>query len=168
MQSDMLPVAKDAFTQYDAFTLAAVMRPAKEMGGDFYDFFMTDEEHLALVVADVSGKGAPAALFMVIAKALLQSNIKREKSLERAFEITNENLCANNKNGMFVTVWAGVLDLSDGTLTYINAGHCHPLVKGRDGSVMYLTQLGGFVLAGAEGMKYRQSVVRLRTGDVLF
>lgn len=69
---------------------------------------------------------------------------------------------------MFVTVWAGVLDLSDGTLTYINAGHCHPLVKGRDGSVMYLTQLGGFVLAGAEGMKYRQSVVRLRTGDVLF
>ncbi len=168
LQSDMLPVAKDAFTQYDAFTLAAVMRPAKEMGGDFYDFFMTDEEHLALVVADVSGKGAPAALFMVIAKALLQSNIKREKSLERAFEITNENLCANNKNGMFVTVWAGVLDLSDGTLTYINAGHCHPLVKGRDGSVMYLTQLGGFVLAGAEGMKYRQSVVRLRTGDVLF
>lgn len=168
LQSDMLPVAKDAFTQYDAFTLAAVMRPAKEMGGDFYDFFMTDEEHLALVVADVSGKGVPAALFMVIAKALLQSNIKREKSLERAFEITNENLCANNKNGMFVTVWAGVLDLSDGTLTYINAGHCHPLVKGRDGSVMYLTQLGGFVLAGAEGMKYRQSVVRLRTGDVLF
>lgn len=168
LQSDMLPVAEDAFTLYDAFTLAAVMRPAKEMGGDFYDFFMTDEEHLALVVADVSGKGVPAALFMVIAKALLQSNIKREKSLERAMEITNESLCANNKNGMFVTVWAGVLDISDGTLTYINAGHCHPLVKGRDGSVMYLKELGGFVLAGAEGMTYRQSVVRLRTGDVLF
>lgn len=168
LQSDMLPVAEDAFTQYDAFTLAAVMRPAKEMGGDFYDFFMTDEEHLALVVADVSGKGVPAALFMVIAKALLQSNIKREKSLERAMEITNESLCANNKNGMFVTVWAGVLDISDGTLTYINAGHCHPLVKGRDGSVMYLKELGGFVLAGAEGMTYHQSVVQLRSGDVLF
>lgn len=168
LQSDMLPVAEDAFTQYDAFTLAAVMRPAKEMGGDFYDFFMTDEEHLALVVADVSGKGVPAALFMVIAKALLQSNIKREKSLERAMEITNESLCANNKNGMFVTVWAGVLDISDGTLTYINAGRCHPLVKGRDGSVIYLKELGGFVLAGAEGMTYHQSVVQLRSGDVLF
>ncbi len=168
LQSDMLPVAEDAFTQYDAFTLAAVMRPAKEMGGDFYDFFMTDEEHLALVVADVSGKGVPAALFMVIAKALLQSNIKREKSLERAMEITNESLCANNKNGMFVTVWAGVLDISDGTLTYINAGHCHPLVKGKDGSVTYLKELGGFVLAGAEGMTYHQSVVRLCPGDILF
>ena len=103
LQSDMLPAAKGCFTQYQEFTLAAVMRPAKEVGGDFYDFFMTDEEHLALVVADVSGKGVPAALFMVIAKALLQSNIKREKNLERAFEITNESLCANNKNGMFVT-----------------------------------------------------------------
>lgn len=168
LQSDMLPAAKGCFTQYQEFTLAAVMRPAKEVGGDFYDFFMTDEEHLALVVADVSGKGVPAALFMVIAKALLQSNIKREKNLERAFEITNESLCANNKNGMFVTAWAGILDISDGTLTYTNAGHCHPLIKGRDGNVVYLTELGGFVLAGAEGMTYRQSVVRLRAGDILF
>lgn len=168
LQSDMLPMAEGAFTQYDAFTLAAVMRPAKEVGGDFYDFFMTDREHLALVVADVSGKGVPAALFMVIAKALLQSNIKREKSLERALEITNESLCANNKNGMFVTAWVGVLDISDGTLTYINAGHCHPLIKRGDGKVVYLTELGGFVLAGMEGMRYRQSVVRMRAGDILF
>jgi len=168
LQSDMLPVAKDAFPQYDAFTLAAVMRPAKEVGGDFYDFFMTDDEHLALIVADVSGKGVPAALFMVIAKALLQSNIKREKSLEKAMEITNESLCANNKNGMFVTVWAGVLDITDGTLTYINAGHCHPLIKGKDGSTVYLTELGGFVLAGMEGMTYHQSIVRLKAGDIIF
>lgn len=168
LQSAMLPVAKDAFSQYDAFTLAAVMRPAKEVGGDFYDFFMTDEEHLALVVADVSGKGVPAAFFMTVAKTLLQANIKREKSLEKAMEITNESLCANNKNGMFVTVWAGVLDLADGTLTYINAGHCRPLIKGRNGNAVYLTERGGFVLAGMEGMTYRQSIVRLKAGDVIF
>lgn len=168
IQASMLPCIFPAFPERNEFDIYASMEPAKEVGGDFYDFFMVDEDHLALVIADVSGKGVPAALFMVIAKALLQSNIKREKSLERAMEITNESLCANNKNGMFVTVWAGVLDISDGTLTYINAGHCHPLVKGKDGSVTYLKELGGFVLAGAEGMTYHQSVVRLCPGDILF
>lgn len=168
MQKDMLPKTGEILSDYREFTLAASMAPAKEVGGDFYDFFPLDGNRLALIVADVSGKGVPAALFMVIAKALLQSCIAREKSLERAMKLANESLCANNKNGMFVTVWAGILNISDGTLTYVNAGHCRPLLRRRNGLCEYLTKRGGFLLAGMEGVEFHQSVIRMEPGDVLF
>ncbi len=168
LQSDMLPIAKGAFPERQEFTLAASMTPAKEVGGDFYDFYLLDEDHLALVVADVSGKGVPAALFMVIAKALLQTHLAKGASLEQEVEETNESLCANNKNGMFVTAWIGVLTISDGTLTYVNAGHCRPLLRRRDGKFAYLAERGGFVLAGMEGMKFRQTTVVMEPGDVLY
>lgn len=168
LQLDMLPDGNNAFPEREEFTLHASMTPAKEVGGDFYDFFLTDKDHLALVVADVSGKGVPAALFMVVAKTLLRSHISSPEYLAEAVEETNELLCANNKNGMFVTAWVGILDLSDGTLTYVNAGHCRPLVCQNGGEYHYLTERGGFVLAGMEGMKYTQTTIHLSPGDMLF
>lgn len=168
LQSDMLPEGQNPFPEREEFTLCASMTPAKEVGGDFYDFFFTDKDHLALVVADVSGKGVPAAFFMVVAKTMLRSHITTPETLARAMEETNGLLCANNKNNMFVTVWAGILDLRDGSLTYVNAGHCRPLVSRDKGSCRYLTELGGFVLAGMEGMHYTQTTIRLSPGDTLF
>ncbi len=167
IQKDMLPDAEE-LRHCREFTLAASMTPAKEVGGDFYDFFLLDENRLAVIVADVSGKGVPAALFMMVAKSRLRACMMAEASLERAMEKANENLCANNGNNMFVTAWAGILDLSDGTLTYVNAGHCRPLVKHGKGDYVYLKEQGGFVLAGMPNMKYSQSVITLSPGDVLF
>lgn len=168
LQLDMLPEGDNAFPDRKEFTLYASMTPAKEVGGDFYDFFLTDKNHLALIVADVSGKGVPAALFMVVAKTLLRSHITTPEHLAEAVEETNELLCANNKNGMFVTVWVGILNLCDGTLTYVNAGHCRPLVCRGKGEYHYLTERGGFVLAGMEGMHYTQNAIHLLPGDMLF
>lgn len=168
LQLDMLPEGNNAFPGREEFTLHAFMTPAKEVGGDFYDFFLTDHNHLALIVADVSGKGVPAALFMVVAKTLLRSHIATPEKLAQAVEETNELLCANNKNGMFVTAWVGILDVRDGTLTYVNAGHCRPLLCREKGAYHYLTERGGFVLAGMEGMQYTQTTIRLLPGDMLF
>lgn len=168
LQSDMLPEGENPFSEREEFTLCASMTPAKEVGGDFYDFFFTDKNHLAIIVADVSGKGVPAAFFMVVAKIMLRSHITTPETLAKAMEETNDLLCANNKNNMFVTVWAGILDLRDGSLTYVNAGHCRPLISRDKGSYRYLKELGGFVLAGMEGMHYTQTTIRLSPGDTLF
>lgn len=168
LQSDMLPEGKNPFPEREEFTLYASMTPAKEVGGDFYDFFFTDKNHLAIIVADVSGKGVPAAFFMVVAKTMLRSHITTPETLAKAMEETNDLLCANNKNNMFVTAWAGILDLRDGTLTYVNAGHCRPLIGREKDSYRYRKELGGFVLAGMEGMHYTQTTIRLSPGDTLF
>jgi sigma-B regulation protein RsbU (phosphoserine phosphatase) len=144
------------------------MTPAKEVGGDFYDFFFTDEDHLAFLVADVSGKGVPASLFMVVAKTLLQSRIAGNDKLEEAVREVNDRLCANNRNGMFVTAWIGVLCLSTGVLTYVNAGHNPPLLGNRENGFEYMKERSGFVLAGLEGTRYVQREKRLMPGDTLF
>lgn len=178
LQADMLPRAEGVFTDRTDFTLAASMTPAKGVGGDFYDFFLLDEDRLALVMADVSGKGVPAALFMVVSRTLIKSRLaaacrewaegqEKENLLAHVAEEINESLCANNKNGMFVTAWIGVLTLSTGELAFVNAGHCRPLLRHRDGSCAYDVSLGGLVLAGMEGAPYKQSVIRLRQGDTL-
>jgi len=168
IQADMLPDSGQALQDRKEIALYASMTPAKEVGGDFYDFFSADEDHLVFLVADVSGKGVPASLFMVVAKTLLQSRIKGGDSLAEAVAEVNDRLCARNKNGMFVTAWIGVLTLSTGMLTYVNAGHNPPLLgKGREGYT-YLRERGGFVLAGMEGTEYRQKELRLECGDTLF
>lgn len=167
LQADMLPEPEGAFTDRQEFSLYAAMTPAKGVGGDFYDFFLLDGDHLALVMADVSGKGVPAALFMVVARTLIRSHVASEASLAQAVEEINNNLCANNKNGMFVTAWIGVLTISTGRLTYVNAGHCRPLIRHENGDCVYETALSGFVLAGMEDECYCQFELRLRRGDTL-
>ncbi|MCM1185758.1 MAG: SpoIIE family protein phosphatase [Lachnoclostridium sp.] len=168
IQADMLPDSEKILTDRIEFAIHAGMTPAKEVGGDFYDFFLTDENHLAFLIADVSGKGVPASLFMVVAKTLLRSHITDAESLAEKMEEVNASLCANNQNDMFVTAWAGILDLSTGVLTYVNAGHNPPLLKQKKDSYDYLKSHNGFVLAGMENVKYTRSRVRLRPGDTIF
>ena len=144
------------------------MTPAKEVGGDFYDFFLVDSSHLAVVMADVSGKGVPAALFMVIAKTLIKNHMQLGKTPAEVFTAVNDQLCENNDAGMFVTAFMGVLDFLNGNFVYVNAGHNAPLIQKADGGFEWLKVRPGFVLAGIEGIKYRQAELTLQKGDVFF
>ncbi len=170
LQADMLPETESAFRDRTEFFVSASMIPAKGVGGDFYDAFLLDGDHLALVMADVSGKGVPAALFMVVARTLIRSHLMRgnDMSLERTVHEINKGLCENNKNNMFVTAWIGVLTISAGELVFVNAGHCRPLIKGKDGSCHYDMQSGGPALAAMEGAVYRKGQAQLQKGDILF
>lgn len=168
IQTSMLPRIFPAFPSRKEFDVYAVMNPAKEVGGDFYDFFMVDEDRVAIVVADVSGKGVPAALFMVIAKTLIKDHAQRGASPDVVFTDVNRLLCETNDEGMFVTAWMGVLELSTGHLAYVNAGHNPPLLKRAGGEYDYLRARSGFVLAGMEGVRYRAGSLDLAEGDALF
>ena len=168
IQADLLPSIFPAFPERKEFDIFATMDPAKEVGGDFYDFFMVDEDHLVFLVADVSGKGVPAALFMVIAKTLIKNQVLKGDEPAAVFEAVNNQLCENNKEGMFVTAWMGMLEVSTGNLTYVNAGHNPPAVKGEDGTFQYLKCNPGFVLAGLEGIPYTQESIQLRKGDSIY
>ncbi len=168
IQRDMLPNIFPAFPDRQDFNIYASMDPAKEVGGDFYDFFMLDESHLAVVMADVSGKGVPAALFMVIAKTIIKNQALTGESLDQVFAHANDQLCANNGEGLFVTAFMGLLDLKSGDFTYVNAGHNPPLLRRKDGLYEYLKLDPGFVLAGLDGMQYASSHLTLREGDTLF
>ncbi len=168
IQEDMLPRIFPAFPERKEFDIHATMAPAKEVGGDFYDFFLVDDDHLAVVMADVSGKGVPAALFMVIAKTLIKNHTQTGMAPSMAFEKTNTQLCEGNEAGLFVTAWMGVLEISTGNMTYVNAGHNPPLLKKADGKYEYLKGRRGFILAGMEDLKYRENEIHLDEGDVLF
>ncbi len=168
IQANMLPCVFPPFPDRREFTLFATMRPAKEVGGDFYDFFLIDEDRLVLVIADVSGKGVPAALFMVIAKTLIKNHAQGGQTPEKIFENVNAQLCENNEEGMFVTAWLGILSLSTGSLSYVNAGHNMPLIKRRGGTYEYLETEPDFVLAGMENQQYRRRELTLEPGDMLY
>ncbi|MBQ2830716.1 MAG: SpoIIE family protein phosphatase [Oscillospiraceae bacterium] len=168
IQASMLPSIFPAFPERSEFDIYATMVPAKEVGGDFYDFFMVDDEHLGIVMADVSGKGVPAALFMVIAKTLIKNHAQNGEKPEDVFTNVNNQLCESNDAGMFVTGWMAVLNIRTGELTYANAGHNPPLLRRADGGFEYLHSTPGFVLAGLEGMQYTQSNLTLRSGDALY
>lgn len=167
IQADMLPRIFPAFPDREEFDIYASMNPAREVGGDFYDFFLVDDSHLAVVIADVSGKGVPAALFMVIAKTLIKNHAQFGSDPADIFTITNNQLCEGNEAGLFVTAWLGVLNLFTGEFIYVNAGHNPPLLKKGDGGFEYLKSPAGFVLAGIEDMRYTQSVTALGKGDKL-
>ncbi len=167
LQADMLPEVEGVYADREEFQLYATMNPAKGVGGDFYDFFLLDEDHLALIMADVSGKGVSAALFMVASRTLIRSHMSLHMPLAQIVECINSSLCQNNKNGMFVTAWLGILTLSTGKLCYVNAGHCHPFVQHMDGRGYFERKKGGFVLAGMEELTYVQHEVRLRQNDTL-
>ena len=144
------------------------MDPAKVVGGDFYDFYMIDEESLVFLVADVSGKSIPASLFMMRAKTMIRNYVETEISLGEVLTKANSRLCEGNDAGMFVTTWIGDLDLKTGELRYANAGHNLPLLKKKDGSFEYLKIPAGFVLAGMDGIKYKEQSLMMEPGDVLF
>lgn len=168
IQSNMLPSIFPAFPDRKEIDIYASMAPAKEVGGDFYDFFLVDGDHLALVIADVSGKGVPAALFMVIAKTLLKNRAQMGASPGEILESVNNQLCENNEAEMFVTVWLGIYELSTGRLTAANAGHEYPAVKRAGEGFSLLKDRHGFVLAGMENMKYQEYEITLHPGDAIF
>ena len=168
IQADMLPRIFPAFPERKEFDIYATMNPAKEVGGDFYDFFLIDEDHLAVVIADVSGKGVPAALFMVIAKTLIKNHAQNRETPGSVFTQTNAQLCEGNDAGLFVTAWMGVLEISTGKFVYVNAGHNPPLLKHAGGGYEWLKSRPGFVLAGMEGIRYRENSLQMEPGDCLY
>lgn len=168
IQASMLPCIFPAFPEHKEIDIYATMSPAKEVGGDFYDFFMVDNEHLALVMADVSGKGVPAALFMVIAKTLIKNQTQLGSSPEEVLYKVNNQLCENNDADMFVTVWLGIYSLKTGKLVYANAGHEYPALMRADGRYELVKESHDFVVAGMEGMPYELHEIQLNPGDKLF
>ena len=168
IQKGALPDIFPAFPDRQEFDLYASMEPAKEIGGDFYDFFLIDDDHLCLVIADVSGKGVPAALFMMASKIILADNAIMGKSPSEVLYDANNAICKNNKLEMFVTVWVGILEISTGKLSAANAGHEYPALKRGDGGFSVFKDRHGFVLGGMEGMKYKEYEIQLSPGDKLF
>ncbi len=168
IQAAMLPHIVPAFPDRTDFDIIGSMDPAKEVGGDFYDYFLIDDDHLGMVIADVSGKGVPAALFMMASKIILQSVAMLGRSPAQILEKTNEAICSNNEAQMFVTVWIGILELSTGKLTAANAGHEYPVFKRPDGSFELYKDRHGFVIGGMEGAKYREYEMQLVPGSKLF
>lgn len=167
IQASMMPGIYPDFADQPAFEIAALMQPAKEVGGDFYDFFFVDENHLAIVMADVSGKGVPAALFMVIGKTLIKDHTQPGRDLGEVFSEVNNILCESNSENLFITAFVGVLDLTTGEFPYVNAGHELPFIC-HEGSFEAHRIEPGFVLAGLEDMRYQAGCFMLAEGDKLF
>lgn len=168
IQEDMLPSIFPAFPSRCDFDIYATMQPAKEVGGDFYDFFLVDDTHLAMVMADVSGKGVPAALFMVIAKTLLKNRAKEGGTPSEILADVNNQLCDGNKAQLFVTVWMAILDLTTGDGIAANAGHEHPVVCRKEGSFELVKYKHSLALAVMEDIPFRQHTFHLQPGDTLF
>ncbi|MBR1559270.1 MAG: SpoIIE family protein phosphatase [Clostridia bacterium] len=168
IQASMLPHIFPAFPMRSEFDIYASMDPAKEVGGDFYDYFLIDDDHLCLVIADVSGKGVPAALFMMASKIILQSVAMLGNSPAEILRRANEAICSNNEAQMFVTVWLGILELSTGRLTAANAGHEFPALRQPGGGFELYKDRHGFVIGGMEGVKYREYEIQLEPGSKLF
>ena len=168
IQASMLPCIFPAFPERKEIDIFATMDPAKEVGGDFYDFFMVDDRHLAIVMADVSGKGIPAALFMVIGKTLIKDHTTPGRDLGKVFTAVNNLLCEANSEGLFITAFEGVLDLVTGEFNFVNAGHEMPFVCKADGAFEPYKIRPGFVLAGMEDMRYRAGSMILEPGDKIF
>lgn len=168
IQDSMLPKIFPDFPGRKEFAISASMDPAKEVGGDFYDFFFTDDDHFVILIADVSGKGVPAALFMVIAKTLMKNNLQSGLPIEEALTLTNQQLLEGDDERMFVTCWAGMLELSSGRFRYVNCGHNPPLFSRQGQKFEYLKSLSGFVLAGSKKSKYKAFELNLQEGDRIF
>ncbi len=169
IQASMLPCIFPPFPDREEFDLYAKMDPAKEVGGDFYDFFFVDNDHIAIVIADVSGKGIPAALFMVIAKTLIKNHAQAGEEAARIFMNSNDQLCEGNGEELFVTAWIGIIDLKTGVMSFCDAGHENPYILHKDGSVELLTPVKKKPpLAAMEGMTYLANEVTLEPGDLVF
>ena len=168
IQEGMLPNIFPPFPDRTDFDVYASMDPAKEVGGDFYDFFLIDDDHLCMVIADVSGKGIPAALFMMASKIILSNNAMMGKSPAQILTDTNTAISANNPREMFVTVWLGILELSSGRMVCSNAGHEYPTIKRPGGGFELFKDKHGFVIGGMSGLKYTEYELTLEPGSKLF
>ena len=168
IQTSMLPCIFPAFPEHDDIELHAVYHPAKEVGGDFYDYFVIDKTHVGLVIADVSGKGVGAALFMTISKTVLKNQLQLGISPAEALTNSNKQLCESDDAGLFVTCWAGVYDTENRVLTFVNAGHNPPIVMRKGNKPEFIKQKRGFVLAGLEGYEYTSETIKLNEGDEMF
>ena len=168
IQESMLPNIFPAFPDRPEFDIYATMDPAREVGGDFYDFFLVDEDHLCMVMADVSGKGVPAALFMMASRIILANNAKMGKSPSEILTATNASICSNNRLEMFVTVWLGILEISTGKIVAANAGHEYPALRHAGGAFELLRDKHGFVVGGMDGIKYKEYELCMEPGARLF
>ena len=168
IQHSALPSVFPPYPNRKEFAIWACMDTAKEVGGDFYDFYFVDEDTLAFLIADVSGKGIPAAMFMMQAKTLLKSYAESGMGVAEVLTQANNKLCEGNEADMFVTVWMGYLNTKTGEVTYANAGHNPPFIRHGDGSVELVRSRPGLVLAGMEGIRYRTNTVQLKPGDLLY
>ena len=164
IQTSVLPNVFPPFPDQNEFELFADMRAAKEVGGDFYDFYMIGHDTLGFLIADVSGKSIPGAMFMMTGKAIIKSLAESGKAPADVFEIANEKLCEGNDADLFITAWMGYLDLDTGIVHVANAGH-NPPVLIRDGKAEYVNLDPGFVLAGLEGMTYEEQTIDLKYGE---
>ena len=168
IQKHMLPSIFPAYPERKEFDIFASMTPAKEVGGDFYDFFLIDDDHLGMVMADVSDKGVPAALFMMASKIMVQNYAMMGKSPSEVLTSVNNQICQNNQDEMFVTVWLGILDLRTGILTAANAGHEKPAIKLPDGKFELYPDKHGFVVGWYSNIKYVDYEVKLPKGSKIF
>ena len=168
IQADMLPNIYPAFPDRKEFDVYASMTPAREVGGDFYDFFLIDDDHLCVLIADVSGKGVPAALFMMASRIILAMNAKTGKTPAEILTATNEIICQNNREEMFVTVWLGILEISTGKLTAANAGHEYPVLMQAGEKFELYKDKHGVVIGAMKGVKYKQYEMQLQPGAKLF
>ncbi len=168
IQAHMLPNIYPPFPERRDIDIYASMRPAKEVGGDFFDFFLIDDGHLGIVMADVSGKGIPAALFMMASKILVQNFAMTGRSPGEVLETVNTQICRNNREEMFVTIWFGILDLESGLLTAANAGHEYPVLRRPGGNFEFLKDRHGLVIGAMDGAKYKEYEIMLEPGAKLF
>lgn len=168
IQLGMLPHEFPPFPDRKEFDIYASADPAREVGGDFYDYYFIDDDHIAIVMADVSGKGIPAALFMMISKMLLKSFANLKDTVPGILEKANESICSDNRMDMFVTVWMGILELSTGKMAAANAGHEYPAIKRSGKDFEILKDKHGFVIGGMEGVTYKGYEIILEPGDKLF
>ena len=168
IQTSAMPNVFPPFPERHDIDIFASMKPAKQVGGDFYDFFFIDDAHLVFLTADVSDKGIPAALFMMKAKTIIKSLAQSGISVENVIVSANKILCEDNNADMFVTLWIGILNTENGELSYINAGHCKPLLRRTDGRFEYLPDRADFVVACEDDVPYHGKRLTLKKGDALF
>ena len=168
IQTSMLPTVFPPYPERKDFDIFASMTPAREVGGDFYDFFLVDERHLCLMIADASGKGIPAALFTMVSEILLEHNVKMDKSPAQVLTEVNAAICRKNVEDMFLTIWLGILDLSTGEMVCCNAGHEYPMLKKPDGPYELIKDKHGFVLGGMGDTEYHEYTLQLEPGSALF
>ena len=168
IQASLLPNTFPAFPERDEFDIYAMMKPAKSVAGDFYDFFLIDDNHLGIVMADVSGKGIPASLFMMMSKIIINNMAQLNLTPHEVLELSNDRICSNNDANMFVTVWFGILTISTGHIIASNAGHEYPALQNEDGVYELYHDRHGFVLGGMPGVHYRDYEFDLKKGQTLF